>query len=134
MDSFRGNLPYEVYRAQQAQKAVEEAASTPIDQTVAGGRYLNADGTAVDANGKPIKAGDINAAPAGTHALLGAPADVVYAEMLAQARAEAAAEVEAQKRAEAQRASANAADAKQAEATKQAEAKAAADAAKQAKA
>lgn len=120
--AFPGPVPYEVYRAQQAQKAAVEAAEKPLDVTVPGGKYTSADGTEVDANGQPLKAGEVDSAPAGSHAMLGAPAEIVYAELLAKARAEAAAEVEAVKRAEARRATAEAESAKEKETAAKAEA------------
>lgn len=94
---FQGPLPYEVYRSQLALRAAEEAAAQKIDVTESGGRFLAADGTEIDANGKPLKRGGVNAAPAGTSAALGADAEIVYAEMLERARAEARAELDAQK-------------------------------------
>ena len=48
-------LSPEEYRQQQIAKARTEAAGLNLDTTAPGGRYLLADGTAVDANGQPLK-------------------------------------------------------------------------------
>ncbi len=48
-------MPWEAHRARMYQDAVTEAAAAELDETVEGGRFLLPDGTAVDANGEPIK-------------------------------------------------------------------------------
>lgn len=47
-------IPYELYRSQDAMKAVQEAAELKMDVAPAGGAYINEAGTKVDANGQPI--------------------------------------------------------------------------------
>lgn len=48
-------VPYEVYKRQEYQGVMEEAAKSNLDVAPAGGRYEAADGAIVDANGKPVK-------------------------------------------------------------------------------
>ena len=48
-----GPVPYEVYRAQQQNDAIQEAVALEMDKTVPGGRYLVGD-QLVNADGEPI--------------------------------------------------------------------------------
>lgn len=83
-------VPWEVHRAQMAQRAAEEAAGSRMDETEPGGRYLLPDGTEVDANGKPRAKDGVNTAPAGSSAMLGSPLEVAFPDTQAQARADVA--------------------------------------------
>lgn len=47
-------VPFEVYKQNQYSQAMAEAASLEMDKTVAGGRYRDANGNLVDANGERI--------------------------------------------------------------------------------
>jgi len=47
------DVPYDIYRAQMQNEAMEEAARLEMDKTVPGGRYLIGD-VLVDANGEPV--------------------------------------------------------------------------------
>lgn len=53
--TFTGQLPYEAFRAQQSMSDIEQGRALQMDQTVPMGKYLNEDGTLVDADGKPLK-------------------------------------------------------------------------------
>jgi hypothetical protein len=51
------DIPYEAYRMQQQNEAMEEARRLEMDKTVPGGRYLIGE-TVVNANGDPVE-GDV---------------------------------------------------------------------------
>jgi hypothetical protein len=49
------NVPFEVYKSNEYSAAQAEAARLAMDKTIPGGKYVNAAGQTVDANGEPLK-------------------------------------------------------------------------------